>query len=238
MVGCVLLVKLLYALFRWWRLASARIDRIDEMSGLEFEQYLEQLFRRLGYQVERTRYSGDFGADLVLMRKDESCVVQAKRKSGRVGVSAIQQAVAARAMYECDAAMVVTNSHFTLQAEELAAANDVELWDRERLVAEVLRVAPIRTQVLAEEPDEEEPKELPSEPPCREDREGWDEAVTSSSPALCRTCGREVTNAVRTYCQSNATRFGGAIYCQTHLRRATASRSRAHPATSRRRPRE
>jgi HJR/Mrr/RecB family endonuclease len=36
---------------------------------------------------------------------------------------------------------VVTNSHFTEQAKKLARANDLELWDRQRLIEELLRCA-------------------------------------------------------------------------------------------------
>src|SRR5690349_5052834 len=51
------------------RIAASGIDEIDRMDGLTFEKYLETLFSRLGHRVERTRYVGDYGADLVT-RKD------------------------------------------------------------------------------------------------------------------------------------------------------------------------
>lgn len=65
--------------------------------------------------------------------------VQAKRWQGAVGVEAVQQVMAARARYRCDAALVVTNPYFTEQAERLAASNGVELWDRDRLLQELLK---------------------------------------------------------------------------------------------------
>ena len=230
-IGCVLLVKLAYAVYRWRRWAAAGIDRIDGMSGLEFEQYLEYLFRRLGYLVERTRYSGDFGADLVVARKDERRVVQAKRKAGRVGVAAVQQAVAARAMYDCDTAMVVTNSSFTAQAEELAAANDVELWDRELLVAVILRAAPARPSVPSASPEERDRTEsLPASPPCEGSEKG-----EPASTALCRTCGRQVPAVVREDCRPTPVRLGGQVYCRAHQHRGAEGRSR-ESASPRRRP--
>lgn len=232
-VGCVLLVKLCYALYRWRRWAAAGIVQIDAMSGLEFEQYLESLFRRLGYRVERTRYSGDFGADLVLCGRDERRVVQAKRKAGRVGVAAIQQAVAARAMYECDAAMVVTNSSFTAQADALADANDVELWDRERLVAEILRVGLTRLPYLQEKVTHEENAALPPLPRGRSPR--TDSETPALIPIACRACGREVPEAVREQCLTDMGRFGGYVYCQAHQRRASTARARTEGGTPRRR---
>ena len=52
---------------------------------------------------------------------------------------AVQEAVAAKAMYKATGAMVVTTAGFSPHAAKLARANDVELWDRPRLVAELGR---------------------------------------------------------------------------------------------------
>jgi restriction system protein len=127
---------------RMWkrqRLARSGIQDIDRMGGQVFEQYLEVLFGKMGYQVQRTRSVGDFGADLVIAKDRMKTVVQAKRYKGKVGVKAIQEAVAAKGYYGCSNAMVVTNSFYTRQAVELARRNQVELWDRHRLVAELTR---------------------------------------------------------------------------------------------------
>jgi hypothetical protein len=223
----VLVVKLAYALYCWRRLTAAGIDRIDTMSGLEFEQYLERLFSRLGYQVERTQYSGDFGADLIVARKDERCVIQAKRMSSSVGVAAIQQAVAACAMYDCDYAMVVTNNRFTRQAEALAAANDVELWDRERLIEEALHASARRSVALRpvrEKPFAELAEELPPA-----------EAVTApvATSVVCRSCGRAVSAAMQEYCLANERQLGGQFYCNAHYRRGSGPRARSSVPRSR-----
>ncbi len=55
------------------------MDDIDEMTGIEFEVYLYHKFRKQGYKVKLTPVSGDYGADLVLKKKREKIVVQAKR---------------------------------------------------------------------------------------------------------------------------------------------------------------
>lgn len=63
-----------------------------------------------------------------------------KRWTKNVGDKAVQEAVAAKPMYRCDRAMVVTNRYFTGQAKRLAQANDVALWDRDDLVRELVRI--------------------------------------------------------------------------------------------------
>ena len=107
----------------------------DQMDGVTFEHRLESLYQYLGYTVETTKTSGDFGADLVLMKDGTRTVVQAKRYSSNVGLEAVQEAVAAKAMYQASRAVVATNSFYTKAAQELAAANGVELIDRPKLTA-------------------------------------------------------------------------------------------------------
>ncbi len=110
------------------------IYRVDAMDGYEFEKFLSHLFSILGYDVEETRKSKDQGADLFVKRFGTKIVIQAKNYTDNVGNSAIQQAIAAKAFYDCDEAMVVTNSYFTSSAKELAENTDVKLVDRDELI--------------------------------------------------------------------------------------------------------
>lgn len=132
------LFQILLNIRRQRRLAKAGIGDIDRMDGITFECYLETLFRTLGYQAQRTRASGDFGADLIITKGGVRTIVQAKRYSKNAGVKAVQEVVAAQKMYNGAHAMVVTNNGYTKQAQRLAQANSVELWDRERLVTAIL----------------------------------------------------------------------------------------------------
>lgn len=113
--------------------SNTTIDEIDKMAGLEFEHFLCDLYSKNGYKAEVTKASGDQGADLIIEKFGERTVVQAKRYSGVVTNTAIQEVVGAKAHYNCSKAMVVTNSYFTKSAMELANSNDVELVDREKL---------------------------------------------------------------------------------------------------------
>ncbi len=137
MLGIIAL-RLVPELYEIWRFRKAGMAEIDQMSGLQFEKYLEDLFTRLGYRVERTRYVGDQGGDLILTKGGERILVQAKRYSKRVGNKAVQEAAAARPHYKCTKAMVVANQEFTNQAHDLARSNQVELWGRRKLAETVL----------------------------------------------------------------------------------------------------
>jgi hypothetical protein len=109
------------------------IPNFSSLNGYEFEEFLLDLFVDLGYRVIKTPDSRDQGADLILYKNNISIVVQAKNYEGKVPNSAIQQIVAAKNYYKADIAMVVTNSIFTKSAVELAYANDVDLWDGNKL---------------------------------------------------------------------------------------------------------
>ncbi len=117
-------------------LRRAGMGQIDVMRGTDFELYLAELFLAEGYDVRHTGRSGDYGADLLLRHGEEVSVVQAKRTVKPVGQPAVREAVAARAHYGAQHAMVVTNAVFTPSAEVLAESNGVELWDR-MMLAEV-----------------------------------------------------------------------------------------------------
>ena len=112
---------------------EARLADIDAMTGIAFEQFLAGLFRIQGYAVETTATSGDFGADLILVRGDERLAVQAKRWKDAVGVGAVQEALSGKSYYACSGAWVITTSRFTPQAQSLAAKAGVRLIDRSEL---------------------------------------------------------------------------------------------------------
>src|SRR5207245_10615982 len=104
---------------------------LDAMNGYQFEDFLGSLFTTLGYDIETTKRSADQGADLFAQRFGRKIVIQAKNYTDSVGNAAVQQALAAKAFFTCDDAMVLTNSYFTPSAKELAEAAGVRLVDRD-----------------------------------------------------------------------------------------------------------
>ncbi len=111
------------------------IEEVDAMGFFAFEILLARIYESLGHRVEPTPKTGDQGADVVVERAGERTVIQAKLYAKPVGNAAVQQVVAAKAHYRCAHAAVATNATFTAAACELAESNDVDLIDRDRLVA-------------------------------------------------------------------------------------------------------
>lgn len=105
----------------------SEISNVDKLNGWQFESYCAKLFTTLGYQVEVTKGSGDFGADLIL---NNSISVQCKLYSGSVGLHALQEVYSSMARYKTNYAWVITNSNFTKQAKEYANDAQIKLIDR------------------------------------------------------------------------------------------------------------
>lgn len=101
------------------------------MTGLEYERLVAKYLRRHGYfGVSVTKGSGDFGIDVIAHKGGHKYAVQCKYYTSTVSLDAVQEAVAGMAYYNCDRAMVVTNSTYTNAAKELAKCNGVVLLER------------------------------------------------------------------------------------------------------------
>lgn len=210
LIAIKVIYKFGYGRYEKRKLAESGINDIDRMSGKNFEKYLEVIFEKLGYRVERTPYVGDYGADLVTSKDGIKTVIQAKRHKGKVGIKAVQEAVAAKGKYGCTEAMVVTNSYYTRQAIELAKSNKVELWDRKKFIKELLllkKLGKISAPTLV------------NEVAASEGNYSRDNNNSGISSNECATCGKPVSEKVKLYCLSNKGRFGGKVYCYDHQKR-------------------
>lgn len=118
-------------------LKNVSISDIDRMEdGAEFEMYLYRLFIELGYSnVYKTVGSRDFGADIVFTdRGGIRNVVQAKRYTDSVGISAVQEVFACMRYYKARKAIVIASAKYTEPCETLAGINHVKLLDRDDLI--------------------------------------------------------------------------------------------------------
>jgi restriction system protein len=199
----IAILRLTIKLYMQRRFMKAGMDDVDRLTGEGFEEYLAFLFERLGYKVTMTPVQGDFGADLILEQEGEHTAVQAKCFSGTVGVNAVQQVVAAKGYYQCNRAMVVTNSYFSLQAQKLAKANHIVLWDRKKLTKVVL-------SLKKSEPQIQDPPTDILDGNAQDSEFG---AKRSSNSYSCKMCNASVTPRVRQFCLDRPQVFAGKVYC-------------------------
>ncbi len=116
-------------------LESAMPNRFQDFPPSDFEDFISQLFKDNGYQVEQTSYSGDFGADLIIEKDEERIAVQVKRyaKDNKVGVRDINQIIGAKDYYKCKKARIITTSSFSKPGKELSLTTQTDAWDWDRL---------------------------------------------------------------------------------------------------------
>lgn len=93
------------------------------MRDSEWEHFLADVFRAIGWEAFVMGKSGDQGVDLIVTQGDRRYAIQAKGYHHSVSNKAVQEAVAGMNYHGCTACAVITNSVFTRSAIELAASN-------------------------------------------------------------------------------------------------------------------
>lgn len=115
-------------------LKNINISKLDSLSGIEFEEFISNYFRYLGYKTSTTPVTGDNGIDIVAKKSGFSLGIQAKLYyKHNISNSAIQEAFSGKSYYKCDYALVITNWNFSKPAKKLANEIKVGLIDREVL---------------------------------------------------------------------------------------------------------
>lgn len=113
------------------RKRNQRPEHFDLLEGHEFEYYCAELLRKKGFiEVEVTKGSGDYGADILAEKEGVTYAIQCKCYTAPIGVKAIQEAHAGRDYYDRMVGAVLTNQYFTTPAVEAAKKLKILLWDR------------------------------------------------------------------------------------------------------------
>ena len=102
-----------------------------QMDGYQYEHHCAKLLKQRGFRdVAVTKSSGDQGIDVIAYNENVKYGIQCKYYSYPVGNQAVQQAYAGAKFYDCNVAVVMTNSTFTEPAKELAQKLGVQLWEK------------------------------------------------------------------------------------------------------------
>jgi restriction system protein len=105
----------------------------EAMSGQEYERMVASILARQGWFTRLTPATGDAGVDVIAEKSGVKAVIQCKRYSTPVGISAIQEIHTARAIERADHAVVVSNIRYTKAAKQAAVAAGVLLLHHDEL---------------------------------------------------------------------------------------------------------
>lgn len=121
---------------------------LNDMSWLEFEQMVGEVFRLKGFHVQETGGAADGGVDLVLTRNGGTYLVQCKQwKDYKVGVKVVRELKGVMAAQRAAGGLVVTSGQFTQEAVDFAAAAGIQLLDGPKLFSLSQQVRRESTQV-------------------------------------------------------------------------------------------
>lgn len=109
---------------------------LEQMDPIAFEYFIRDLFKASGYQATITPKAKDFGADVIAKKGKEVLAIQVKHRNSSdwsVSNDAVQQVIAAMAIYKANRSMVITNGTFTEHALAQALPNDTLIVDGKQL---------------------------------------------------------------------------------------------------------
>lgn len=117
------------------RLNNLNVEEIDRLLPYEFEDWLTDFLNENGFNAEHTKYSGDFGADIIAIRRGIKYAISCKKYSNGLGIRSVQEIIAAMDYYHADIGWVVSTApYFTSQAYDLAKTRHVKLFTKTELL--------------------------------------------------------------------------------------------------------
>ena len=130
-----------------WRSDRNLLQWLRGMKPSEFEDYIADLFRRLGYKARAVGESHDGGIDVILEKDSIVRYVQCKKFiTSVVPVSSIRDFYGAIADHQTNGkGYFITTNKFTLEAERFAEDKPIELIDGFKLI-DYIRMAEKETK--------------------------------------------------------------------------------------------
>lgn len=102
----------------------------SSMSGWDFERYCADCLLKKGFtKAEVTSGSGDHGVDIIAEQNGIRFGIQCKLYQGQIPNKAVQEAYTGASYYDCDVAVIMSNSELTRQAQVEAKKLRVKFWD-------------------------------------------------------------------------------------------------------------
>lgn len=106
-------------------------EKVLNMTGYEFENYISTLLTKMGFEVEVTQYSNDGGIDLIATYEKPifsgKYIVQCKKWATSVGQPEVRDLYGVVMDQRANKGILITTSDFTAQAYDFAKGKNIEL---------------------------------------------------------------------------------------------------------------
>ena len=110
------------------------VSRVRTFNGVEFEEFVANIFRLEGYFVEMTQTTGDHGIDLLMRKDGQTIAVQCKRWDAPVGESVVRDFLGSLMSVGAQFGYLVVSSTFTSRAYSFAQNKPMKLIDLDGLL--------------------------------------------------------------------------------------------------------
>jgi restriction endonuclease Mrr len=115
---------------------ARRPQALLELSARQFEEFIAEVWRHLGYEVELTKRTRDGGYDIAAIKQAEVSsrfLIECKRYApdNHIGVSLVRELYAVKLHQKATKGILATTSHFTGPAEEFIEDHYWELEGRD-----------------------------------------------------------------------------------------------------------
>jgi len=125
---------------KWKEIDIGLNNNFANLSPYEFEDFISELFSKMGYDAKVTSRSGDFGADVIAQKNNEKILIEVKKYSEGTNIrpDQVQRTLGAIWKYNADKAVFITTSNFTVRAKEIEKDGPIELWNK-KILHEMVR---------------------------------------------------------------------------------------------------
>lgn len=107
------------------------INVIDTLSGVDFEKFVAEYYKTMGYKTEITQASHDNGVDILATKNNKMLCVEAKRRTKKINKNVVLSVhYGMEHVYKGDKAVIFTNTELTDQARATAKDKNVYYIDR------------------------------------------------------------------------------------------------------------
>ena len=116
-------------------------SNLADMSGAEFEQLVQELVQKMGFEAQLTKASGDGGIDIIAYSNqpflEGKYIIQCKRynANSRIGEPPLRDLYGVVMSERANKGILVTTSYFTTSATKFAENKPIELIDGEKLIS-------------------------------------------------------------------------------------------------------
>lgn len=109
-------------------------EYLREMHPETFERLVCDLFRKMGYEVKHTPYSGDSGVDGYLKKDGDLSILQCKRVKGSVGEPILRDLFGTMHATGAKEGVVVTTGKVSIQARNWSRNKPIKILELDELV--------------------------------------------------------------------------------------------------------